>query len=105
MPPCVLPSWSCFSGSCSQLRTHSYFCGPAPSVIGLSCGWRNGASASSSRAVFMAAQDILHGMWPILPQLLLAGSVQLTCAHVLAPDGEHWTAARITIEDGRIRAV
>jgi imidazolonepropionase-like amidohydrolase len=53
----------------------------------------------------MAAQDILLGMGPILPQLLLAGAAQLTCAHVLAPDGEHWIAARITIEDGRITAV
>jgi len=29
----------------------------------------------------------------------------LTCAHVLAPDGEHWTGARITIEEGRISSV
>jgi imidazolonepropionase-like amidohydrolase len=53
----------------------------------------------------MAGQDILLPMWPILPQLLLAGGIQLTCAHVLAPDGEHWVAARITIEEGRITAV
>jgi len=44
-------------------------------------------------------------MWPVLPQLLLAGGVQLTCNHVLAPDGEHWIAARITLEEGRITAV
>jgi len=55
--------------------------------------------------VFMAAQDILLGMGPILPQFLLAGALQLTCAHVLAPDGEHWVPARISIEAGRISAV
>jgi imidazolonepropionase-like amidohydrolase len=49
----------------------------------------------------MAAQDILPAMGPILPVLAL----QLVCAHVLAPDGEHWLAARITIEGERITAV
>jgi imidazolonepropionase-like amidohydrolase len=53
----------------------------------------------------MAAQDILPAMAPILLQLLLAGASQLTCAHVLSPDGEHWIAARITLEQGRITAV
>ena len=53
----------------------------------------------------MAAQDILLGMAPILLQLLLAGASQLTCAHVLSPDGERWIAARITLEEGRITAV
>lgn len=49
----------------------------------------------------MAAQDILPVMGPILPVLAL----QLVCAHVLAPDGEHWVAARITIDGERITAV
>ncbi len=44
-------------------------------------------------------------MLPVLHALLLAGSSQFTCAHVLAPDGESWISARITIEAGRITAV
>ena len=40
-------------------------------------------------------------MSSILPALAL----QLVCSHVLAPDGEHWLAARIRIEGERISAV
>jgi imidazolonepropionase-like amidohydrolase len=53
----------------------------------------------------MGAQDILRCMSTILLELLLVGGAKLTCTHVLAPDGEHWVAARITIEEDRIAAV